>query len=133
MNDKREKLGWCRECGGFQDAHPDSLPGEPLCVGCGAVLKRYEELPAGDQANYRFQKWFADVVRAGMNGPSPGGAASTLGCHRSMIDKLVERGVLERSMYDKDGFFVVLISGRSLDKAKENKKKTGKWTGSEEV
>lgn len=128
MDTEEKNAGWCRECGGFQRAHPDSQPGEPLCVGCGSVLRSYEELPSGEQANYRFQKWFSDVVRAGMNGPSPGGAASNLGCHRSMIDKLVDRGVLEKSMYDKDGFFVVLISERSIEKAKANKEKTGKWT-----
>jgi hypothetical protein len=128
MNNKKQFDGWCRECGGFQRVHPDSRPGEPLCVGCGSVLKSYAELPAGEQGNYRFQKWFSEVVRDGKNGPSPGGAASALQCHRTMIDKLVDRGVLEKSMYDKDGFFVVLISQRSIDKAAANKEKTGKWT-----
>jgi len=49
-----------------------------------------------------------------------------------MIDKLVDRGVLEKSMYDGDGFFVVLISQRSLDRARANKTQTGKWTESGE-
>jgi len=132
MSNEDKINGWCRDCGGFQQAHPDSRPDEPLCVGCGAVLKRYEELPTGEQANYRFQKWFSDVVQRGMNGPSPGGAAAALQCHRSMIDKLVDRGVLEKSMYDKDGFFVVLISHRSIEQATANKEKTGKWTDSGE-
>jgi len=49
-----------------------------------------------------------------------------------MVDKLVDMGVLEKSVYDKDGYFVVLISMRSIKKAMENKEKTGKWTDSGE-
>jgi hypothetical protein len=41
-------------------------------------------------------------------------------------------GVLERSVYDKDGFYVVYISDRSIQKALANKAKTGKWTDSGE-
>jgi len=50
-----------------------------------------------------------------------------------MVDKLVDRGILEKSVYDKDGHYVVLISSRSIEKAKENKKNTGKWTDSGDV
>jgi hypothetical protein len=49
-----------------------------------------------------------------------------------MIDKLAERGILEKSVYDRDGYFVVMISERSVEKAKENKAKRGKWTDSGE-
>jgi hypothetical protein len=45
-----------------------------------------------------------------------------------MIDKLTERGILEKSVYDRDGHYVVMISDRSIKKAKENKAKRGKWT-----
>jgi hypothetical protein len=49
-----------------------------------------------------------------------------------MIDKLADIGVLEKSVYDKDGFFIVYISRRSIARAKANKEKTGKWTDSGE-
>ena len=40
-----------------------------------------------------------------------------------MIDKLAERGILEKSVYDRDGHYVVMISSRFIKKAKENKGK----------
>jgi hypothetical protein len=49
-----------------------------------------------------------------------------------MIDKLADRGILEKNVYDRDGHYVVLISDRSIARAKENKKKRGKWTDSGE-
>ena len=67
-----------------------------------------------------------------MWGPSPGGAVAELHCERSMIDKLADRGILEKSIYDRDGHYVVMISARSIKKAKENKAKRGKWTDSGE-
>jgi hypothetical protein len=67
-----------------------------------------------------------------MWGPSPGGAVAELRCERSMIDKLADRGILEKSIYDRDGHYVVMISARSIKKAKENKAKRGKWTDSGE-
>lgn len=81
-----------------------------------------------ERASYRFDEWQEKIHSSGLWGPSPGGAAAELGCHRSMIDKLSDLGVLEKSIYDKDGYFVVFISMRSLVKAKANKQKTGKWT-----
>jgi hypothetical protein len=75
------------------------------------------------------QDWFEQVCKGGLNGPSPGGAAMALGCHRSMIDKLVGMGVLERSEFDFKGQKLVVISSRSIRKAKENREQTGNWTG----
>jgi hypothetical protein len=49
-----------------------------------------------------------------------------------MIDKLAKMGVLERSVYNKHGHYVVYISDRSVQKALANKAKTGKWTHSGE-
>jgi hypothetical protein len=47
-----------------------------------------------------------------------------------MIDKLSDRGILEKSIYDRDGQYIVMISRRSIKRAKENKEKRGKWTDS---
>jgi hypothetical protein len=55
-----------------------------------------------------------------------------LQCDRSMIDKLAERGILEKSVYERDGHYLVMISERSIKKAKENKAKRKKWTDSGE-
>jgi hypothetical protein len=49
-----------------------------------------------------------------------------------MIDKLADRGIMEKCIYDRDGHYVVMISARSIKKAKENKAKRGKWTDSGE-
>ena len=49
-----------------------------------------------------------------------------------MIDKLSDRGILEKSVYKHDGQYIVMISSRSVKKAKENKAKRGKWTDSGE-
>ena len=49
-----------------------------------------------------------------------------------MIDKLADRGILEKSVYDRDGHYVVMISDRSIKQAKANKEKRGKWTDSGE-
>jgi len=106
--------------------------GDFVCARCGLEMIPPDKLPRDLRPVFRFQAWFDDVCVRGLNGPSPGGAASRLGCHRTMVDKLVDMGVLEKSMYDKDGYFVVLISMRSIKKAIENKKKTGKWTDSGE-
>lgn len=81
---------------------------------------------------FAFHVWMDEVRTSRKWGPSPGGAASELHCDRSMIDKLAERGILEKSVYKKDGHYVVMISSRSIKKAKENKQKRGKWTDSGE-
>lgn len=110
---------------------PDS--GEFVCARCGTKLIAEKDLSRDLRRVFRFQAWFDDVCVRGLNGPSPGAAAAQLGCHRTMVDKLVDRGILEKSVYDKDGHYVVLISRRSIEKAKENKKNTGKWTDSGDV
>jgi hypothetical protein len=49
-----------------------------------------------------------------------------------MIDKLVERGILVKSTYERDGHYIVIISRRSIEEAKKNKAQRGKWTDSGE-
>ena len=95
-------------------------------------MKLLTNLTKTESAALSFQDWSEEVYRSGKWGPSPGGAVAALGCDRSMIDKLVDRGILEKSTYDRDGHYVVMISRRSIDKAKENKKTRGKWTDSGE-
>jgi hypothetical protein len=75
------------------------------------------------------QAWFAELSRNGLDGPSPIGAAEQLGCSRSMIDRLVERDVLERNEVTFKDRHIAIISQRSLDGAKENRERTGNWTG----
>lgn len=75
------------------------------------------------------QDWFADVCKNEKNGPSPQDAARELGCHRSMIDRLIGLGVLEKSEFGFKGQKLIIISQRSLEKAKENRARTGNWTG----
>ena len=91
-------------------------------------MKRKKELNRDERSAFSFQAWSDEVWTRGKWGPSPGGAASKLKCERSMIDKLVEREILEKSVYDRDGHYVVMISTRSINQAKENKEKRGKWT-----
>jgi hypothetical protein len=93
-------------------------------------MKRKSELRGDEKSAFVFQAWLDEVWQEGKWGPSPGGAASKLQCDRSMIDKLAERGILEKSVYKYDGQYVVMISSRSIAKAKENKEKRGKWTDS---
>ena len=75
------------------------------------------------------QAWFAELSRKGLDGPSPIGAAEQLGCSRSMIDRLIERDVLERNEFTFKDRHIAIISQRSLDGAKENRERTGNWTG----
>jgi hypothetical protein len=128
---KRER-GWCRECGLPQIAHESSAPDNLICPACGSEMVELDRLNKRDLVMFRFQEWLSQVYTSGKSGPSPGGAASELGCDRSMIDKLAERDILEKSVYDRDGYFVVMISDRSIKKAKANKAKRGKWTDSGE-
>jgi hypothetical protein len=95
-------------------------------------MKALSDLTKTERRALAFQDWSEEVAAAGKWGPSPGGAVAKLGCDRSMIDKLAERGILEKSVYDRDGVYVVMISDRSIKKAKENKKKRKKWTDSGE-
>ncbi len=82
-----------------------------------------------ERAMADMQKWFAKVCQDDLNGPSPIGAAEELCCSRSMIDRLVERGVLEKSEFTFKDRSVIIISRRSILKAKENRLRTGNWTG----
>jgi len=127
MNLNKVKRGWCYNCGQTMWA-PDS--GGYTCAKCGKDLTPPEELPPRLRKVFRFQAWDDDIGLRGLTGFSPGSAAADLGCHRTMIDKLVTMGVLEKSEYNRDGFHVVIISDRSILKALENKKRTGKWTDS---
>jgi hypothetical protein len=95
-------------------------------------MKPKSELKGDERSAFAFQAWLDEVWRSGKWGPSPGGAASKLHCDRSMVDKLADRGILEKSVYNKDGQYVVMISSRSIEKAKENKEKRRKWTDSGE-
>jgi hypothetical protein len=126
---ERER-GWCRECGHAEPSHESAAPGELICPACGGEMKSLDNLTKSERSALAFQEWMDAVHKANKWGPSPGGAASDLRCDRSMIDKLAERGILEKSVYDRDGHHVVLISDRSIKRAKENKKKRGKWTDS---
>jgi hypothetical protein len=95
-------------------------------------MKQRSELKRNERSAFAFQAWLDQVYCDGKWGPSPGGAASDLHCDRSMIDRLVDRGILEKSAYKHDGQLIVMISDRSIKKAKENKAKRGKWTDSGE-
>jgi hypothetical protein len=95
-------------------------------------MKPLSELTKKERSTLAFQDWSEEVAAAGKWGPSPGGAVAALKCDRSMIDRLAERGILEKSVYDRDGIYVVMISRRSIDKARENKKVRRKWTDSGE-
>jgi hypothetical protein len=124
---ERER-GWCRECGLPHVEDENYPPGDLMCPVCNSPMIALNRLNKTELSAFRFQEWSAEVYQGGKWGPSPGGAASELGCDRSMIDKLAERGILEKSVYDRDGHYVVMISDRSIKKAKANKAKRGKWT-----
>lgn len=124
MDDTSVPLGWCKACREVVGATDES--GEE-CSHCNSPLKPLNQLTKVERSIYKFQKWMWDVQDADKWGVSPGGAAGELGCSRSMIDKLVSTGVLERSEYNEDGHHVVMISARSIKQAKENKAKYGQW------
>jgi hypothetical protein len=131
-NESEQEKFWCGECGRANYPHESSAPDEPLCPGCGSEMKPLNRLTGNERAAFALQDWSEEVASSGKWGPSPGGAASDLHCDRSMIDKLCERGILEKSIYSRDGHYIVIISRRSIKKAKENKEKRGKWTDSGE-
>jgi hypothetical protein len=128
---EREKIrGWCGACG---VAWPPLVEADEwVCPRCKRQMRRKNELTSDEKSKFSFQAWLDDVWLNGKWGPSPGGAASDLSCDRTMIDKLVDRGILEKSAYKHDGQLIVMISTRSIEKAKENKAKRGKWTDSGE-
>jgi|GEM_PF-1706197 len=77
-------------------------------------MKSLRKLTKAERGLLAFQDWLGDVFRKGLWGPSPGGTVAELHCDRSMIDKLAERGILEKSVYNRDGHYVVMISERSI-------------------
>jgi hypothetical protein len=131
-NESEQERFWCHECGEANYPYERSAPDNPICPGCGCEMKSLRNLSNSERSLLAFQDWMDDVRKNGLWGPSPGGAVSELHCDRTMIDKLAERGILEKSVYNRDGHHVVMISDRSIKKAKENKQKRGKWTDSGE-
>ena len=130
MKAKNAMRGWCDYCGGLSHAAPQEAKAAGLtCQMCGGPLKPLSELTEEEKAMADMRAWFAKVCRSDVNGPSPTMAAEELGCSRSMIDRLVERGILEKSEFRFKDRTVVIISRRSLAKAKENRLRTGNWTG----
>jgi hypothetical protein len=130
MTVKKAMRGWCANCGGLSHAVTQEAKTASLkCQACGGPLKPLSQLTEEEKAMADMQAWFAKVCRSGVNGPSPTMAAEELGCHRSMIDRLVERGILEKSEFTFKDRSVIIISRRSLEKAKENRLRTGNWTG----
>lgn len=128
---ERER-GWCRRCGRAELSHPEYPPDYLMCPNCGEEMKPLGSLTREERGSLSLQDWSEEVHKAGKWGPSPGGAAAALKCDRSMIDRLVDRGILEKSVYQRDGHHIVMISQRSIKQAKENKEKRGKWTDSGE-
>jgi hypothetical protein len=130
MKSEKAVRGWCSFCGGLSYAAPKGAKTVGLaCQICGGPMKPSGELTEEEKAMADMQAWFAKVCRSGVNGPSPAMAAEQLGCSRSMIDRLVEREILEKSEFTFKDRSVIIISRRSLEKAKENRLRTGNWTG----
>src|SRR5258708_6134723 len=132
MDERERERFWCAECGRANYPDESSSPNNPICPGCGDEMKPLTRLTSTERKALGFQDWSQEVTAAGKWGPSPGEAAADLRCDRTMIDKLVERGILEKTVYAQDGHYIVVISRRSIKKAKENKEKRGKWTDSGE-
>jgi hypothetical protein len=99
------------------------------CPHCGGPLNPVRAATPGEKELMAFQAWFAEILRKGADGPSATAAAAQLGCHRSMIDRLVDRGILERNEFAFKDRSIVAISQRSLERAKQNRERTGNWTG----
>ncbi len=125
----RSSKGWCDNCAESKDLDADLDAADVDCEVCGVRLKAMSRVTESDRAAGRFMDWMRSVSAGGMWGVSPGGAAAELKCGRATIDDLVRLGVLERSEYDADGHYVILISSRSIERAKENKRVTGRWSG----
>lgn len=124
MDTPETPMGWCPYCGWMVYASDEE--GDE-CADCHTRLIPPRRMSPRQRSMHAFNEWMARVKREDKWGPSPGGAAGELGCSRAMIDKLVSAGILERSEYNRDGHFVVMISGRSIDLAKGNKAKYGQW------
>jgi hypothetical protein len=119
----KEPFAVCLNCERY--AHE---PTENLKCKCGEQMTKFTDLKKGEQISYRAQAWFRSLREHGLEGFSPGWIASRLGCSRSMVEKLVTMGVLEKSIYDRDGILMIFISERSLEKVLKSKRRTGKWT-----
>ena len=126
-------LGLCRSCEYLAIAGGDYDPEENdwICPMCENPVTPAARLTDSEKAVVRMWLWLRRVKAEGRGGPSPGGAANKLGCSRSMIDKLVALGILERDEYDRDGHTIVMISNRSIQRALEAKRSQGKWTDAE--
>lgn len=130
MKTKLANRGWCNQCGTLSVA-AEKTGGEKglTCRDCGGELKPMSSLTEEERAMADMQVWFAKVCQDDLNGPSPIGAAEQLECSRSMIDRLVERDILEKSEFTFKDRSVIIISRRSIARAIENRKRTGNWTG----
>ncbi len=73
------------------------------------------------------KEWLEDAIKNEQQGPSPGETASRLGCSRSMVDKLVSRGLLGRTEFSVAGHHMVMISERSIQRVLVVKRNTGRW------
>lgn len=80
-------------------------------------------------AEMKMHDWLDELKSKGLWGPGPSVAAFTLGCSRPMVDDLVRDKILERSDYNEQGHKLVVISLRSIIKAKAKKVMTGSYTG----
>jgi hypothetical protein len=120
--------GWCEYCGAACLSEEERR-GTLVCTQCGSDMTPLSELSEDNKAMVEMQDWFKKVCSKGLNGPAPVQAAEELGCHRTMIDRLVTMGVLEKSLFEFKGQKVVIISRRSVDVAKRNRERTGNWTG----
>jgi rRNA maturation endonuclease Nob1 len=119
-----ESWGWCKACEQMrQAADADALE----CPDCGERMVASARMNQTQRDAAAFSAWMAKVIDEGKWGQSPGGAAAELKCSRANIDMLVAAGVLERSDYDMMGGKIIIISQRSVEKAKRNKKETGSW------
>lgn len=128
-NVKNESRGWCRAC---ESVMPGSEAGGGdglICLVCGESMVSESSMTPHQRALWKFIEWQRGVMARGEWGPSPGGAASELKCARATVDDLVRGGILERVEYEADGFKVIMISSRSIERAKDNMRRTGRWMG----
>jgi hypothetical protein len=119
---------YCKDC---EKTVPIAEGEDDICPDCGASLVRVSSLRGVQRSAVEYIEWAKGVKERGEWGPSPGGAAAQLGCTRSMIDHLVNMGVLVRneSPANDGNVRTVMISEASIKQAIENKKRTGNWTG----
>lgn len=103
--------------------------GELICPSCGEAMVSESEMTPRQRSLWRFMQWSNGVMARKQWGPSPGGAAGELRCSRATVDDLVRVGILERNEYEEDGHKFIMISSRSIERAKDNMRRTGRWTG----